>query len=135
MNEIRFYRSNEKPFGVFSNLYRRPIVFDGEIFPTAEHAYQAGKPRKPEVKSWLMSAHGLYSWDISSNWATSKFDRMRAVLLAKFASVLLSTGDAKIIESATVDNPANRLWAEVAGKGGKNMLGTILMEVRGSLRA
>jgi predicted NAD-dependent protein-ADP-ribosyltransferase YbiA (DUF1768 family) len=44
--EIRFYRSNEKPYGAFSNLFRRPIVFEGCTYPTAEHAYQAGKAKK-----------------------------------------------------------------------------------------
>ena len=34
-SEIRFYRSNEKPYGAFSNLYPRPIEFEGRIFPTS----------------------------------------------------------------------------------------------------
>lgn len=50
-SEIRFYRSNEKPYGAFSNLYPRPIEFEGRIFPTSEHAYQAGKAQKPAVRS------------------------------------------------------------------------------------
>ena len=93
--EIRFYRASERPYGCFSNLYRRPIMLDGETFPTAEHAYQAGKPRKPEVREWLlqapspsllaMAAHGLYYWDVAPGWSRSKFDRMRRVLRAKFS--------------------------------------------------
>jgi ribA/ribD-fused uncharacterized protein len=146
MQEIRFYRASEKPYGVFSNLYRREISFEGYVFPTAEHAYQAGKARKSEVRDWLMAApspsllamaaHGLYQWDVAPNWSKIKFDRMRAVLWAKFsqhsdlAAFLLDTRDALLIETATVDNPVNRLWGEVEGKGGKNMLGTMLMEVR-----
>jgi hypothetical protein len=27
--EIRFYRSNEKPYGAFSNLFRRIVHFEG----------------------------------------------------------------------------------------------------------
>jgi ribA/ribD-fused uncharacterized protein len=150
MGEIRFYRANEKPYGAFSNLYRRKLDFEGEVFATSEHAYQAGKARKPEVRRWLMSAptpallamaaHGLYYWDVAPGWSTSKFDRMLAVLRAKFAQhpdlaeLLLSTGDARLIESATVDNEVNRLWGEVNGVG-RNMLGILLMEVRGELRA
>jgi predicted NAD-dependent protein-ADP-ribosyltransferase YbiA (DUF1768 family) len=49
-SEIRFYRSNDKPYGAFSNLFRRPIVFEGREYPTAEHAYQAGKARKEAVR-------------------------------------------------------------------------------------
>jgi predicted NAD-dependent protein-ADP-ribosyltransferase YbiA (DUF1768 family) len=37
MTEIRFYRANEKPYGAFSNLFRRPIVFEDATFATAEH--------------------------------------------------------------------------------------------------
>lgn len=147
--EIRFYRASEKPYGVFSNLLRRPIEFEGETFATSEHAYQAGKARKPEVKAWLMAApspallamaaHGLYVWDIKSDWSKVKFDRMRGVLRAKFSqhedlkAILLSTGTARLVESATVDNAVNRLWGEVNGVG-KNMLGEMLMELRASLQ-
>lgn len=147
-DEIRFYRASEKPFGAFSNLYRREIEFEGEIFATSEHAYQAGKPRKKAVRDWLMSApspsllamaaHGLYYWDVAPGWSTSKFDRMRAVLRAKFEqhedlkALLLSTGTARLVESATVDNEVNRLWGEVNGVG-RNMLGQLLMELRDEL--
>lgn len=149
MNEIHFYRANEKPYGVFSNLYKREIEFEGVRYPTAEHAYQAGKPRKDSVREWLlgapspallaMAAHGLYSWDICSDWSKIKFDRMKRVLRAKFTQhedlceLLLSTGEARLVEAATVDNSVNRTWGEVNGKG-KNMLGNLLMEVRAELR-
>jgi hypothetical protein len=45
----------------------------------------------------------------------------------------LTTKDARLVESATVDSPVNRVWGEVNGVG-KNMLGTLLMEVREQLR-
>jgi predicted NAD-dependent protein-ADP-ribosyltransferase YbiA (DUF1768 family) len=70
-SEIKFYRSNDKPYGVFSNLFRRPLVFEEREYPTAEHAYQAGKARKEAVREWILSApspslvamaaHGLYT--------------------------------------------------------------------------
>jgi ribA/ribD-fused uncharacterized protein len=148
-DEIRFYRASEKPYGAFSNLYRRAIAFEGETFATSEHAYQAGKARKPEVRDWVLSApspalvamaaHGLYYWDIAPGWSRTKFDRMRGVLRAKFTQhgdlkeMLLATGDARLVESATVDNEVNRLWGEVNGEG-RNMLGQLLMELRASLR-
>lgn len=148
MREIHFYRASEKPYGAFSNLYRRPILFEGDVFPTAEHAYQAGKARKRAVREWLMAApspallamaaHGLYYWDITPDWAKIKFDRMRAVLRAKFTQhedlrrLLLSTGKARLVESATTDNAVNRLWGEVNGQG-ENMLGKLLAEIRTEL--
>jgi ribA/ribD-fused uncharacterized protein len=149
METVSFYRADEAPYGAFSNLYKREIEFDGERFATSEHAYQAGKPRKEAVRKWLleaptpallaMAAHGLYWWDIRSDWSKIKFDRMRAILRTKFTqhedlrTLLLSTGDARLVECATVDNAVNRLWGEVNGKG-KNMLGQLLMELREQLR-
>lgn len=149
-DEIRFYRASEKPYGAFSNLYRREVEFEGETFVTSEHAYQAGKARKPEVKKWLMAApspsllamaaHGLYYWDVAPGWSTTKFDRMKNVLRAKFTQhddlreLLLSTGEARLVESATVDNEVNRTWGEVNGVG-RNMLGKLLMEIRDELRS
>lgn len=149
MSDICFYRASEKPFGAFSNLFRRPMVFNGEDFPTAEHAYQHGKPRNPEVRAWLMAAptpsllamaaHGLYSWDIAPGWSKGRRERMLRVVEAKFfqhvdlAEILLSTGDARIVETATVDNEVNRRWGEVNGKG-ENWLGLILMQVREWIR-
>jgi ribA/ribD-fused uncharacterized protein len=147
--EIRFYRANEKPYGAFSNLYPRPIEFEGSIFATSEHAYQAGKASKPAVRDWILSAptpslaamaaHGLYVWDVVPNWAQIKFDRMRAVLRAKFEQhpdlkeLLLSTGSARLVEAGTVNNAVNRLWGEVEGKG-QNMLGVMLMDLRTEFR-
>ncbi len=147
--EIRFYRANEKPYGAFSNLFRRTIVFEGREYPTSEHAYQAGKARKESVREWIlnaptpslvaMAAHGLYVWDVNPDWASVKFDRMRQVLRAKFTQhedlkeLLLSTGNVRLVEETKTNNAVNRLWGEVNGKG-KNMLGVLLMELREELR-
>jgi ribA/ribD-fused uncharacterized protein len=147
--EIQFYRANEKPYGAFSNLFRRPVIFEDRVYPTAEHAYQAGKARKEVVKEWLlnaptpalvaMAAHGLYTWDIVPDWSEIKFERMRRVLHAKFTQhddlkyLLLSTGEARLVEAGRVENVVNRTWGEVNGKG-KNMLGLMLMELRAELR-
>jgi ribA/ribD-fused uncharacterized protein len=117
---IKFYRANEKPFGAFSNLFLRTVEFEGRLFPTAEHAYQSGKALKPAVRDWILSAptpalaamaaHGLYTWDVVPNWVEIKFDRMRAVLRAKFTQhpdlgdLLLSTGSARLVEAGRVNN-------------------------------
>lgn len=148
-SEIKFYRANEKPYGAFSNLYRRVIHLEGHDFPTAEHAYQAGKPIKESVREWLLSAptpalvamaaHGLYTWDIVPDWSRIKIERMRCVLRAKFTqhedlrALLLSTGNARLVESGHTDNSVNREWGEVNGKG-QNKLGVLLMDLREELR-
>lgn len=147
--EISFYRANEKPYGVFSNLFRCEVEFEGRVYATAEHAYQAGKAAKPAVREWIlqaptpalaaMAAHGLYTWDIVPNWASIKIDRMRAVLRAKFSQhenlqqLLLGTGSRRLVEVGTTNNAVNRFWGEVNGKG-ENTLGKLLMELREELR-
>lgn len=148
VDDVRFYRANERPYGVFSNLFRRSINFEGRVFPTAEHAYQAGKARKEEVREWILSAptpglvamaaHGLYTWDIVPDWSQIKYNRMRQVLRAKFTQhddlrqLLLSTGGARIVEAGRVANVVNCTWGEVNGRG-RNMLGLLLMELRTEL--
>lgn len=149
MNDvIMFYRA-KGPYGCFSNLWRCDVKFEGKVFPTAEHAYQYAKPRKERVRDWLMqcpsasllavTAHALLPWDVAPGWSQVRHARMRAVVEAKFrqhpdlAHILLSTQDAELIESATVDNETNRRWGQVKGKG-TNWLGKILMEVRAMLR-
>lgn len=149
---IRFYRASEQPYGCFSNLYRCSVEFEGAVFASAEHAYQAGKPRKPKVRAWLLAApspsllaataHALYPWDVAPGWSKGRYQRMLRVVEAKFtqhpelATVLMSTGNAQLIESATVDNEVNRRWGQVKIRGewvGTNWLGEVLMEVRARL--
>ena len=149
MPEIAFYRASESPYGCFSNLYRCTITLDGRVFPTAEHAYQFDKPRKLAVAEWLMqapspsllagAAHSLCYWDIRPGWSREKVDRMLWVLRAKFTqheelrTVLLSTGDADLVETPTVADQAALFWGRVNGNG-KNTLGRLLGEVREELR-
>jgi len=146
-NEIKFYRASGK-HGFLSNLYRRPITFEGMSFSCSEAAYQYGKPKDYEVANWIVnapkphliaaSAHALLSFDIRPDWNTIKVDRMRNVLKAKFSSdgnydlveLLISTFPAILIEESKTD----AFWG-IGKKGtGKNMLGILLMEIRDQLR-
>ena len=147
-NEIYFFRANEQ-WGEFSNLYQRSIEFENREYPTAEHAYQAGKPKREVVREWLLNAphpclvaivgNYLPTWEIVPNFSQIKYARMRAVLRAKFSQhedlrqLLLSSGDARLIEAPRTDNSVNREWGAIKGKG-KNMLGLLLMELRSELR-
>jgi hypothetical protein len=73
---------------------------------------------------------------LRSDWERVKDDIMRKAVLRKFEThadireVLLSTGDAPIVENA----PGDYYWGCGADGSGKNMLGQILMEVREILR-
>jgi len=70
-----------------------------------------------------------------SDWQEVKIDVMREALYAKFTQnpklkqLLLSTLDSEIIEAS----PYDYFWGEGKEKTGRNMLGTLLMELRGKL--
>lgn len=145
---IRFYRANERPFGVLSNLYRREVVVDGTRFRCVEDAYQSRKPRRRDVRVWLLAAptpslvavtaHALLHWDIAPGWSRFRYAWMLRCLQAKFhqhtdlAALLVYTGRAEIIEAGRVDNAVNRRWGRVNGRG-RNLLGRMLMRVRAEL--
>jgi ribA/ribD-fused uncharacterized protein len=73
---------------------------------------------------------------IRKDWDQVKTDVMRAAVNAKFSQNpdllerLLATGRAEIVENSPVDY----FWGVGSDGSGKNVLGTILMEVREKLR-
>ena len=143
--EIRFYRASGE-YGFLSNLFKRPVVFEGREFPCSESAYQFGKPRDEKVAEWLVSApkphlcaaaaHSLFVFDVKEDWNKNKVERMRGVLRAKFsqhrdlAEKLLATGDADLIEESNMD----AFWGIGKKGNGRNMLGMLLMEIREELK-
>ena len=143
--EIRFYRADEEPYGVFSNLYRSGIVVRGRTFRSAEDAYQSLKPRKSKVREWLLAApsprltattaHGLTRYDRFPGWGKLRYPWMIECLRAKYTQnqdcldLLLGTASARLVECGLEDNAVNRRWGEVDGVG-ENLLGRMLMAVR-----
>lgn len=144
-DEIRFYRASGE-YGFLSNLFLREIQFEGRKFKCSEEAYQYGKPKDKAVAEWLVSApkphlcalaaHNLFLWDIVPDWKEIKVGRMHLVLRAKFSQhedlkeKLLATGSTVIIE----DSKTDKFWGIGKKENGKNMLGNLLMMVRGELR-
>lgn len=143
---IFFYRASGE-YGFLSNLYRNPIIFEERSFPTSEHAYQYGKFRDKEIADWAMAApkphlvaivaHGLFAFDIVSDWSKIKIERMEKILEVKFTQdkilmqKLLDTKSAQLIEKSTMDS----FWGCGKKGNGKNMLGKLLMKVREKLRS
>ena len=70
------------------------------------------------------------------DWESAKLNVMREALLAKFTQhdelreLLLSTGDAKIVEHTENDS----FWGDGGDGTGKNMLGQLLMATRAILQ-
>jgi ribA/ribD-fused uncharacterized protein len=143
--EIYFYKSTGQ-YGFLSNLYKSELEFEGETFPTSEHAYQRGKfnnqkhwdwvSQAPEPRFVCIVAHNLFPYDVVPRWSQLKLSRMRAVVRAKFMQnedlreKLLATYPATLIENSKTDT----FWGIGKNGKGKNMLGKLLMEVREELR-
>ena len=143
--KIYFYSVRERPYGCFSNFSPHPFELDGQRWPTSEHYFQASKfpgtpyaerirtTRSPMIASRLGRSR---KQPIRPDWNDVKDDIMRRAVYAKFAAnpdirdVLLSTGDAELIERATSDY----YWGCGTDGTGLNMLGRVLMEVREELR-
>jgi ribA/ribD-fused uncharacterized protein len=144
MKRIRFYRLNE-PYGELSNFSPHSIELKGRTWPTSEHYFQAQKFAGTEheesirqAKSPMIAARMGRSRErpLRTDWEAVKDDIMREALQAKFMkhpklrSLLLSTGDAQLVEHTTND----RYWADGGDGTGKNRLGQLLMELRTQLR-
>lgn len=142
--EIRFYRATGE-YGWLSNLYPRSLVFSGREFSCREAAYQYGKARDRAVAEWIVAAptprlmaiaaHGLFSYDVRPDWSTAKVLRMQGVLLAFFSQnrdlfeKLQATRPARLVEQSNTD----AFWGIGRNGNGKNMLGTLLEQVREGL--
>ncbi len=142
--KIEFYRIAE-PYGDFSNFSRHPIVLKGKVWPTTEHYFQSQKFAGTEHEEDVRLAKGpRAAAEIGRDRnRPSRVDLeqvkesiMKDALLAKIAQypkikeLLLSTGDAEIVEHSFKD----RYWADGGDGSGKNRLGILWMEIRKELQ-
>jgi len=144
MEEIHFYKTNERPFGAFSNFALYPVVIDGWEYRTSEHYYQSKKfeglgledrVRRSKLCKQAWSLGNAYPDLLRSDWEQVKDNVMRTAIYAKFTQhpqlkdLLLSTGDAQLIEKTCRD----LYWGEGSDKSGLNKLGLLLVELRSQL--
>ena len=142
-NEIRFYFANLE-YGEFSNFAKYPIQLKGQLWPTTEHYFQAqkfeGLGYEDEIRGAKSAREAADLWrskryPLRGDWEEVKDSVMYDAVMAKFTQyeelkeLLLSTGDAILIEHTKVDS----YWADGGDGSGKNMLGKILMDVRDEL--
>ena len=120
-----------------------PVIFDGEVYPSVEHAYQA-------AKTLDVIARGLFRHTFSTpgeakragrrlelraDWEEIKVSVMESLLRQKFCDArtglgrqLVDTGDHELVEGNTW---GDRFWG-VDGTG-RNVLGKLLMQIRDDL--
>ncbi len=129
-------------FGFLSNFYEASIWFDGEKWPTVEHAYQAMKSDDPSVRKLIRTSKSPYvakrlgrALQLPSDWEARKLEVMLQLVRLKFRnpllrSLLLATEDATLVEGNTWND---YVWGVCRGKG-RNELGKILMQVREEIK-
>jgi ribA/ribD-fused uncharacterized protein len=127
-----------------SNFYPWFVQFEGQSYPTAEHAYQAAKFRDPKDRQLIAqcttpgrakkAAHAM-TWRADPTFPERKLEVMEVVLRDKFmprsrmADKLIATIPCQLIEG---NNHGDRYWGVCKGAG-FNHLGKILMTIRDSL--
>lgn len=150
IKRIFFKRLNE-PYGEFSNFYESVMKIDGIKYPTVEHYYQSKKFEGTVFEGYIrhqsspMRAKKLAYSDeskqyLQDDWERNKIQIMARGLFYKFKNpalknLLLSTGDAEILEHSAKDF----FWGTEKDEydeptDGSNVLGKMLMELRNRLR-
>jgi len=127
-----------------SNFYPAPMEYEGLLYPTSEHAYQAAKTTDQNLRKIFTDINMTCakskkvgrSLVLRDNWDDIKAGIMLDIVRIKFsthpklAEKLLATGDASLIEGNTWGD----VFFGVCNGVGKNWLGRILMHVRSELR-
>lgn len=126
-----------------SNFWAVSVRFDGMVFPSVEHAYQAAKAADPIDR--LLFQQGTAGQAkrrgrtiaVRSDWEAIKIGVMRDLLAEKFADGsdlaqrLIDTWPALLVEGNTW---GDTFWGVCRGKG-RNHLGELLMARRQALRS
>lgn len=131
----------EKDYRYLSNFWPCKVEFEGIVYPSAEHAYQAAKTLDRNVRiliSELPTAgaakrFGRETIKLRPGWDKMKIIYMITIVSAKFnqnpdlMELLMGTKPALLIEGNTW---GDTFWGECPLGNGKNHLGKILMTIR-----
>ena len=129
-----------------SNFYKSALLFEGEIYPTVEHVFQAAKTDDAEERAAIRAnANPVIAKrkgrkvTLRADWEEVKRDTMLKILRIKFADAelaakLAATGMEELIEG---NRWHDRYWGKCqcakCGGEGLNILGEALMQVRGEI--
>lgn len=138
MNKIEFF-DNEYRF--LSNFFVAYVQYDGIIYPTSEHAFQASKSLDFDERLLIAKLSSPNQAKIRGkqlklrpNWNLIRNQIMTEICILKFAThidlkqKLMKTGNAELIES---NSWGDSYWG-ICNKTnqGENHLGKILMNIR-----
>lgn len=125
-----------------SNMYPTVLYINGEIYPSAEHAFQAMKSLDREERLAMSVCRSPEEAKkagklvkLRPDWEDVKVNFMKRILEAKFqnkklADMLIATCGEELVEGNTW---GDTFWGVCKGEG-KNTLGKLLMEVREEIK-
>lgn len=132
-----------------SNFYPCEVMFQGILYPSSEHAYQAHKSLDIETREYIstletpnLAKKAGKMLDVRNDWDEVKYEIMYEIVKAKFIQNLnlqlnlLDTGDCQIIEG---NHWHDQIWGQCYcpkhyDLEGTNWLGKILMQIRDEIR-
>ena len=131
-------------YDFLSNFYPCRVEFEGDWYPSVEHAFQAAKTfdREKRIAAAVaptarsVKEFGKNRIKLREDWEEVKDGVMYECVKSKFAGdlelkrKLLATGNALLIEG---NSHKDRYWGVYRGEG-RNMLGQTLMRVREELQ-
>jgi len=129
-----------------SNFWFTPVKYEGRLYPSVEHAYQAAKTTDDRIRQQINYVRNPgdakrigKSITLREDWDNIKQDIMLNLLRQKFnypklRVMLLETGDQDLIEGNTWhDLYWGQCTCRVHNNAGENNLGKLLMQVREEL--
>lgn len=143
VKNITFYDGS---YYLLSNFSAYAVEYNGLLYPTAEHAYQAQKFTDQVIQEAIRQARNPFQTKIIAeqnkdfirdDWEKSKLKVMGEILRCKLEqheevrSTLLSTSAQQLIDGT----PTDYFWGVGKDKTGQNHLGKIWMRLRQELRS
>ena len=122
------------------------VEWNGILWPTLEHAYQAAKFEDNSIIQRIQKARSPYeaksivrekelASKVSPDWNSRKVATMKALMQCKVSQhslikeILLGTQKARLVENSPFDS----FWGIGPDGDGKNMIGLLWMEIRDEL--
>jgi len=133
--------SFEAQYEFLSNFYMGHVEFEGILYPSVEHAFQAAKSLDEHERLVILeqSTPGMAKRVgrkvvLRNDWEDVKVKIMEKIVRVKFSKspekeMLMETGNEKLVEG----NWWNDTFWGVCNGIGQNQLGKILMKVRSEI--
>lgn len=137
-NDVILGFSKKTGYEYLSNFYMSSVSYDGMMYPSVEHAYQASK--SPDIYTRILikkakdpnSAKRMgQSIVVRPNWSDVRLDVMKELIREKFKNPFIRWRLKETMGKSLVNENRwnDKFWGVVGGVG-ENWLGRILEEVR-----